>query len=122
MVWEWQMWRCFEDAREIFEEKGWESGFAERNDNEVMPLLAESGDYCIAFFKNNPHTGENWFELRDKVRRRVVFVQGVRNIPTPERAVTLLANYGAPSEIIAPHNRPLYSLPVAPVVPVREAG
>jgi hypothetical protein len=122
MVWEWQMWRCFEDVREVFEEKGWESGFAERNDNEVMPLLAESGDYCISFFKNNPNTGESWFELRDKVRRRVVFVQGVRNIPTPERAVKLLANYGGPSEITAPRDLPLYSLPVVPVMPTAEAG
>ena len=119
MVWEWQVWRSFDDAREIFEKKGWESGFVERNDNEVMPLLAESGDYRITFFKRDTYTGECWFELRDKVRRKVVFVQGVQNIPTPERAAKLLVNYGAPAEITAPRDRPLYALPMAPVA---EAG
>ena len=122
MVWEWQVWRCFDDIRETFEEKGWETGFVRRNDNEVMPLLAASGDHCITFFKRDSYTGECWFELRDKVRRRVVFVQGVRNIPTPQQAVKLLADYGGPSEITAPCDLPLYSLPVVPVVPAAEVG
>ena len=122
MVWEWQVWRSFDDARETFEEKGWECGFVGRNDNEVMPLLAESGDYCITFFKRDSYTGECWFELRDKVQRRIVLVQGVRNIPTPERAAKLLADHGGSSEITAPRDRPLYDLPMVPVVPVAEAG
>jgi hypothetical protein len=116
------VWRSFDDARETFEEKGWECGFVGRNDNEVMPLLAESGDYCITFFKRDSYTGECWFELRDKVQRRIVLVQGVRNIPTPERAAKLLADHGGSSEITAPRDRPLYDLPMVPVVPVAEAG
>jgi hypothetical protein len=75
------------------------------------------------FFETNPLTGECWFELRDKARCRVVFVQGQRNVPTPERAAELLADYGAPlGEIRAPRELPLYSLPVAPVVPMTKAG
>ena len=88
-----------------------------------MPLLAESGDHCILFFETNHLTGECWFELRDKAWCRVVFVQGQRNVPTPERAANLLADYGAPlDEIRAPRELPLYSLPVAPVVPMTKAG
>lgn len=122
MVWEWLTWRCFGDAREILEEKGWEYR-AVGHDDGVVPLLAESGDHCILFFERNPLTGECWFELRDKARCRVVFVQGERNVPTPQRAAELLADYGAPlGEIRAPRELPLYSLPVAPVVPVTKAG
>jgi hypothetical protein len=122
VAWEWQVWRCFDDIRETFEEKGWGSSFAGRNDNGVMPLLAVSGDYCVTFFKRDPGTGECWFELRDKNRRRVVFVRGVQNIPTPKRATQLLADYGTPlGEIRAPRELPLYSLPVAPLISVAES-
>ncbi len=119
VAWEWQVWRCFSDIREIFEEKGWKpSGPPGRNGNEAMPLLAESGDHCIAFFKRDLGTGECWFELRDKARSRMVFVQGTHNIPTPERAAWLLANHGGPLyEITAPGDRPMYGLPIAPVMP-----
>jgi hypothetical protein len=122
VAWEWQVWRCFDNIRDTFEEKGWEYRFDGRNDNEVVPLLAESGDYCITFFERDPGTGECWFELRDRVRRRVVFVQGARNIPTPDRAAKLLVDHGAWSEISIPRERPTYSLPVVPVVPMAEAG
>lgn len=115
MAWEWEMWRCFDSIKETFEEKGWESEGG-RMDNGVMPLLAEFGDYCIAFFKRDPCTSECWFELRDKVRGRMVFVQGVQNIPTPQLATKLLADYGRPSYEITPlADRPIHGLPVAPV-------
>ena len=124
MVWEWQVWRSFDDIREIFEEKGWESGFVGRDGNGAMPpLLAESGDYCIAFFKRDSATGQCWFELRDKTRSKMVFVQGTHNIPTPKWAEELLANHGGPLyEITAPDNRSRYGLPIAPVLPSSEAG
>ena len=79
----------------------------------------ESGDYSISFFKRSSYTGECWFKLRDKARRRMVLVHGEQNIPTPERAVRLLADHDNPSEVTAPHERPIYSLPLAPVA---EAG
>ncbi len=117
MVWEWQVWRCFDNIRETFEEKGWEYRFAGRNDNEAVPLLAESGDHCIVFFERDPGTGECWFELRDKLRRSVVFVRGTHNIPTPEQATRLLAAYGVAShEAEASRKRPTYSLPTVPVL------
>ncbi len=120
MAWEWQVWRSFDDIKETFEEKGWRSGSNGRNDNDAMPLLAESGDNCIAFFKRDTGTGECWFELRDKIQRRRVFVHGTENIPTPERAVKLLANHGGPLyEIADPSHHPMYGLPVAPVVEIR---
>ena len=116
MAWEWQAWRCFGDIRETFEEKGWGSGFLGREDNGVVPLLAESGDHCITFFKTDPCTNESWFELRDQVRRRRVFVHGAENIPSPKRAAELLASHGGPLyEISAPDDHPMHGLPVAPV-------
>jgi hypothetical protein len=122
VVWEWQVWRSFDDVRETFEEKGWESEFVGGN-GAMPPLLAKSGDYCIAFFKRDPGTGECWFELRDNARSRMVFVQGTHNIPTPERAARLLANHGGPLyEITAPDNRPMYGLPIAPVLSSSEVG
>ena len=86
-----------------------------------MPLLVEAGDrYCILFFKRDPGTGESWFELRDKVRRKMVFVHGTQNIPTPARAAQLLADHGGPLyEIANPDDRPMYGLPVAPMVETR---
>ena len=124
MTWEWQVWRSFGDIRETFEEKGWKTGFNGRNDDGVKPLLAEAGDrYCISFFKRDPGTGESWFELRDKVRGRMVFVQGTHNIPTPERAAELLANHGGPLyKVTAPEDRSMYGLPLAPVATVAEAA
>ncbi len=123
VTWEWQVWRTFGDIRETFEEKGWGSGFTRRDDNGTMPLLAESGDYCIAFFKRDPGTGECWFELRDKARRRRVFVHSAHSIQTPKRAVELLANHGGPLyEITHPDNCLMYGLPVAPAAKVAEAG
>ncbi len=117
MVWEWQVWRCFDNIRETFEQKGWEFRFDGRNDNEVVPLLAESGGYSITFFKRDPGTGECWFELHDRVRRRTVYVRNAQNMPAPELAAELHAVHGTPSyEITAPHNRPLYSLPVVPAI------
>ncbi|MDP8953115.1 MAG: hypothetical protein M3N18_12945 [Actinomycetota bacterium] len=119
VAWEWQAWRTFDDIRETFERKGWNPGFVGRNDNGVMPLLAERDDqYCIAFFKRDSGTGECWFELRDKIRGRRVFVHGTHNIPTPQRAVELLENHGGPLyEIAAPDDHSMYGLPVAPVMP-----
>jgi hypothetical protein len=115
------VWGCFDDIGETLAEKGWTYVFAEHDDAGTTPLLAESSDYCISFFERDPGIGECWFELRDRVRRRVVFVRDAQNIPTPERAPVLLAHHGAPShEVIAPHRRPLYSLPVVPVL--AEAG
>jgi hypothetical protein len=122
VAWEWQVWRCFDNIRETFEDKGWKYTLDGRDENEVVPLLAEAGEYCIVFFERDAGTGECWFELRDRVRRQVVFIQGARNIPTPERAAKLLTDHGASSEIIAPREHPMYSLPVAPVVPLAEVG
>ena len=120
MAWEWQVWRCFDDLRETFEEKGWEYRFAGRNDNEAVPLMAESGDHCVVFFKRDPGTGECWFELRDKARHKVVYVRGAQNIPTPEDAAGLLEDYGWPLNGAGDARYlPLYSLPVAPMA---EAG
>lgn len=119
--WKWQVGRCLGDIRETLEEKGWEYVLDERNDSDVMPLLAKSGNYCISFFERDPGTGECWFELRDRVLRRVVFVRDAQNIPMPEQAPMLLAYHGVPSyELSAPRNRPLYSLPAIPVL--AEAG
>ncbi len=125
MAWEWQVWRCFDNIRETFEVKGWEYRFDGRDDKGVVLLLAESGDQCMVFFGSGPDTGECWFELRDKTHHRMLFVQGTRNIPTPERAAKLLDGYGTflvLGEVRAPHELLLYSLPVAPVGPVAEAG
>ena len=118
MTWEWQVWRSFDDIKETFEKKGWGTRFVGRDDNGVMPLVAESGDRCISFFKRDSGTGESWFELRDKARRRMVFVHGTHNIPTPEQAAELLENHGGPLyKIAAPGDRPMYGLPIAPVMP-----
>jgi len=82
-----------------------------------MPLLAESGDYYIAFFERDPGTGVCWFELRDTARRRMMLIREVENIPTPERAAELLASHGAPLDTVgSPRDLPLYNLPVAPLV------
>ena len=120
--WEWQVWRCISDSREVFEEKGWKSGSSGWDGNEAMLILAECGGYCIAFFKKDTGTGECWFELRDTVRSRMVFVHGTHNIPTPDRAAEMLTNHGGPLYQIAnPGDCSMYGLPVAPVVPVAEA-
>lgn len=126
MAWEWQVWRCFDEVRDAFEEKGWSYRLDGRDDNEVVPLLADAGDYCIVFFDRDPDTGECWFELRDETRNRVVFIQGTSNIPTPERAADLLADYGtSPSEEGEPGGllyTPLYTPPIAPVAHAIEGG
>lgn len=117
MAWEWQVWRSFDDIGEILEEKGWgSSGFVGHYGGGGMPpLLGECGDHCIVFFKRDAGTGECWFELRDKVRRRMVFVHGTQNIPTPERAAKLLADHGGPLYEIKPlSDRSMYGLPIAP--------
>ncbi len=123
MAWEWQVWRSFDDIRETFEEKGWGSGFVGREGNGAMPpLLAECGDHCVAFFKRDPSTGECWFQLRDRLRRRMVFVHGTHNIPTPQGAAELLANHGGPlHEVSATAERPIYGLPVAPMMPATKS-
>lgn len=117
MVWEWQVWRSFDDIRETFEEKGWKPGLLGHNGSgAIPPLLAESGNCCIAFFKRDPETGECWFELRDRVQSKRVFVQGTDKIPRPEQAAELIASYGGPLyEITNPDDRSMYGLPVAPV-------
>ncbi len=117
MIWEWQVWRCFDHVKETFEEKGWEYGMDGRFDNEAVPLLAESGNYRVVFFKREHNAGECWFELRDEARRSVVYVRGTENIPTPEKAAALLESHGAPVQTIGyPSERPLYELPLAPVL------
>ncbi|HEX2098073.1 MAG TPA: hypothetical protein VHF46_03345 [Rubrobacteraceae bacterium] len=119
MVWEWQVWRCFDNIRETFEEKGCKPEVIGHEDSGARPVIAEFGDYSISFFKRSPYTGECWFELRDKARCRMVLVHREQNIPTPERAVRLLTDRGSPSEVTAPHERPIDSLPLALVA---EAG
>ncbi|CAN5241001.1 hypothetical protein BH24ACT19_BH24ACT19_08380 [soil metagenome] len=117
MTWEWQVWRCFDNVRETFEEKGWEYGLDGRFDNDAMPLLAESGDLRVVFYERDPGTGVCWFELRDEARRSVVYVRGTENIPAPERATALLESHGAPLRAVgSPCERPLYELPLAPVL------
>lgn len=111
-MWDWQAWRCFDEVRETFEEKGWEPWMPERRDNEVVPLLAESDEHRIAFFARDPKTGECMFELRDKQRPIAVFVRGTENIPTPEEARSLLKDRGATlSRSSSPDDRVLYELP-----------
>lgn len=123
VTWEWEVWRSFDNTKETFEEKGWEFRYGGRDGNEMMLLVAESDDHVISFFDRDSGTGECWFELRDKNRRRVVFVRGAQNIPTPKRAIQLLADYGTSlGEIRSPRELPLYSLPVAPLMSVAEAG
>lgn len=102
MVWEWRLRRCFEDFAEVFEIRGWELGFRRA---ELPPLLAYSGDYCILFSSWNDVTGECWFELRDRDRQSVVFVD---DVPNPVRAAELLSEHGAPRERAAA----LHELPV----------
>jgi len=114
VTWEWQVWRCFEEVREAFEEKGWEFRFPEHNDNEVMPLLTESDETYIAFLRRDSGTGECFFEVREKASRRVTVVCGVHNIPTPARAARLLADQDVPSEGVA--------LPVSPVIASAHTG
>ncbi len=117
MMWEWQVWRCFDHVKETFQEKGWEYRQDGRFDNEVVPLLAESGDYRVVFFKWDPNTGECWFELRDEARRSMAYVRGTENIPTPEKAGALLESHGAPVQAARySKERPLYELPLAPVL------
>ena len=119
MAWGWLAWRCFDNIRETFEEKGWEYRSAGRDGNEMMPLLAESGDCCVVFFERDASTNECWFELRDEARGRVMYVRGAENIPGPEKAAGLLAEHGWPLNAVAvARNQPLYSLPVAPVMEV----
>ena len=123
MTWEWQAWRCFGDVQETFEEKGWRyergNGYG---DNAVMPLLARSGDLFISFFNRDPGTGECWFELRDGTRDLLVFIRGSHNVPTPEQAATLISVHGVPAaRFPMPRHRPVYELPVAPMVPIAKA-
>ena len=94
-MWDWQAWRCFDEVRETFEERGWESWLPERLDNEVVPLLAESDEHRIAFFARDPESGECVFELWDKRRPVAVFVRGTGNVPTPKEASALLKKTGA---------------------------
>lgn len=111
-MWDWQAWRCFDEVLETFEEKGWEPWRPERLDNEVVPLLAESGEYRIAFFARDPGSGQCVFELRDKRRPVAVFVRGTENIPTPEGASGLLDDRGATMRhSSSPDDRTLYELP-----------
>ena len=115
MAWEWQVWRCFDEVRDTFEEKGWNYRLDGRDDNEVVPLLAEAGDYCVVFFERDPGTGECWFELRDRTSHRMVILQGTHNIPTPERAADLLGDCRTPPSEEEESRGALYRLPVAPV-------
>jgi hypothetical protein len=116
-AWEWQVWRCFDSIREAFEEKGWEYTLSGGYANEAMPLLAESGDYYIAFFERDSSTGVCWFELRDTARRRMLLIRELENIPTPGKAAELLASHGAPLDTVgSPRGLPLYNLPVPPLV------
>lgn len=122
MVWEWQAWRCFDNIKETFEEKGWSSGLLGLYPNEAMPLLAESDGHYISFFERDPATGECWFEMGDKARRTVVFLQGVESIPAPERAAGLLAGYGTPlGEMRNARDLPLHALPLAPQAAAKAA-
>lgn len=111
-MWDWQAWRCFDEVRETFEDKGWDPWLPERLDNEVVPLLAESNEHRIAFFARDSESGECMFELRDRRRPVAVFVRGTDNIPTPERASSLLDERGAAmSRSSSPDDRVLYELP-----------
>lgn len=114
-MWDWQAWRCFDEVRETFEEKGWEPWLPEQSGNEVVPLLAESGEHRIAFFARDPRSGECVFELRDKRRPVAVFVRGTDNIPTPEGATSLLdERRAAMSRSSSPVDRALYEVPAVP--------
>jgi hypothetical protein len=116
-AWEWQVWRGFDSIRETFEERGWEYRLSGGDGNEALPLLAESGDYYVAFFERDSGTGVCWFELRDKARRRMMLIREMENIPTPARAAELLADHGIPLDTVgSPQGLPLYHLPVAPLV------
>ena len=115
-MWDWQAWRCLDEVRETFEERGWEPWNPERLDNEVVPLLAESGEHRIAFYARDPKSGECIFELRDKRRPVAMFIRGTHNIPTPAGASDLLDDRGAAmSRSSSPDDRVLYELPTATV-------
>ena len=116
-AWEWQVWRCFDSIRETFEERGWEYRLSGGDGNEALPLLAESGDYYVAFFERDSGTGVCWFELRYNARRRMMLIREMENIPTPARAAQLLADHGVPLDTVgSPRGLPLYHLPLAPLV------
>lgn len=107
MLWQWQVWRCFDDARETFMAKGWR--LLKRADNEAMPLAAESGRLFVVFLGLDSGTGECLFELRDESGPPAVLLRGVENVPTPEAAADLLSERGARlRRTSAPHDRPLY--------------
>ena len=116
-MWDWLAWRCFDEVRETFEEKGWNLWAPERFDNEVVPVLAESGEYRIAFFGRDPRSGECTFELGDKRRPVAVLIRGTENVPTPEEASNLLDDRGAAmSRSSSPEDRALYELPATTAV------
>lgn len=84
MVWEWLLLRCFDEFAEEFEEKGWDTG---PRYGDMPSLVAWNGDYCIVFDSWDAVTGECWFELRDRDRRRTALVN---EIPTSEQAAEIL--------------------------------
>lgn len=117
VMWDWQAWRCFDEARETFEAKGWNSWLPEHLNNEIVQLLAKSGEHRIASFTRDPGSGEFMFELRDKCRLVAVFITGHGQHPHPEGASTALLDEcgDAPSRSSFPDDQALYQLPAAAV-------
>ena len=82
--------------------KGWRPAFPERPDNEVTPLVAESGGTFLALVRLEPGSGERQFELRDGLRPPTAILQGPHNVPTPQGATRLLVERAAGLESLRP--------------------
>lgn len=107
MIWQWQVWRCFDDVRETFATKGWR--LPERACNEVAPLAAESGGLFVVFLGLDDAAGECWFELRNGTEPPAVLLRGLDNVPAPEVAAELIAERAAAlKRASTPEDRPLY--------------
>lgn len=109
--WDWQVWRCFDDARESLVENGW--SLLDRGENQAVPLAAESDGLFVVFLGLDDTTNECLFELRAAGAPPAMILRGLDRLPTPEEAAGLLAGRTAAlRRTTAPHDRSLYE-PVA---------
>lgn len=117
VLWDWQVWRCFDDARERLVEKGW--SLLGSVENEAAPLAAESGGLLVVFLGLDDAANECVFELRAGDEPPAVILRGLDRVPAPVEAADLLAGRAAAlRQTTAPHDRSMYE----PVVVAAEAG